>query len=374
MITYVLWVFVTDNGNRLIQKYITLLYAIPGYQCFLHDYKRQITIYMRQQNHYLTAFPVTITSILQHLQYCNSSDIIHLSTDNTNDSSLDQAIISSSNNTLSNPIINYTSTNTQHISTRSSSPRRYDQYSRRPSNNDQNYNRNRYPPRYNNYDRDLRNGCTSFPYVANNDKKNLRPGNPPPSYRPSYNETRCNACGKTNTEIHRLTKHIHTGNPHTCCFRGSKFMQDKNIREHTEQYNLKFGNLPKSVSIKNMDTQGLPPNRTLPQVNTSNDTDLFEDATTPLHNDIYGEDINHTDEQYDPPTNHPIINNMETYQGDTNDIYNNPMQEETYFPSDNNASTSLPAPISNMSTAQVDKFDNDSSFVDNPDEFFNVNT
>ena len=39
----------------------------------------------------------------------------------------------------------------------------------------------------------------------------------------------CKACGYSNRELHKMIKPLHTGDPKTCFFRGSKFLNDKEL-------------------------------------------------------------------------------------------------------------------------------------------------
>ena len=56
----------------------------------------------------------------------------------------------------------------------------------------------------------------------------------------SYTPTRCEVCGLTQKECHQLMKNIHDPtDTNKCCFRGPKFIDDKQLRETVMQYNLK---------------------------------------------------------------------------------------------------------------------------------------
>ena len=48
----------------------------------------------------------------------------------------------------------------------------------------------------------------------------------------------CQACGYSNREIHRMLGELHTCDAKECFFRGTKFLNDKELRERVNQYNL----------------------------------------------------------------------------------------------------------------------------------------
>ena len=59
---------------------------------------------------------------------------------------------------------------------------------------------------------------------------------------------RCTVCGKTQKELHQWLRRIHEDDdPDNCCFRGPKYIKDKNIRESVMQYNLKHAGSTSSI-------------------------------------------------------------------------------------------------------------------------------
>ena len=67
-----------------------------------------------------------------------------------------------------------------------------------------------------------------------------RPTIPPSQHKAQYTPSRCKVCGKSQKEVHEMLRQIHDPNdPHKCCFRGAKFIGDKHMREAVMQYNLK---------------------------------------------------------------------------------------------------------------------------------------
>ena len=80
----------------------------------------------------------------------------------------------------------------------------------------------------------------------------------------SYTPTRCDVCGLTQKECHQLMKNIHDPtDPNKCCFRGPKFIDDKQLRETVMQYNLKNPGPPthnqKSELTPTVSQQNRPP-------------------------------------------------------------------------------------------------------------------
>ena len=76
-----------------------------------------------------------------------------------------------------------------------------------------------------------------------------------------YTPKRCTVCGKTQKELHQLLRRIHEDNdPDNCCFRGPKYIRDKNIREAVMQYNLKHAGSTSSVQSEgvNQSSKNLP--------------------------------------------------------------------------------------------------------------------
>ena len=64
-----------------------------------------------------------------------------------------------------------------------------------------------------------------------------------------YNPTRCKVCGMTQKECHQAWNNMHDpSDPTKCCFRGPIFNPDKNIRENVLQYNLKHPEVPQHGS------------------------------------------------------------------------------------------------------------------------------
>ena len=114
------------------------------------------------------------------------------------------------------------------------------------------------------------------------------------THRTPYTPTRCTVCGKTQKEIHEMLKQIHDpSDPDNCCFRGPKYIKDKDIRETVMQYNLK----QTRVTSNNSHTGDKQPSTSLPdpkinktdfQPLTDDDKKLnkvIEELTTPNIND-----------------------------------------------------------------------------------------
>ena len=60
-----------------------------------------------------------------------------------------------------------------------------------------------------------------------------------PSSMSNYITPRCVVCGMTQKECHQHWRDIHDPNdPDKCPFRGSQFIQDKQIQENVLQYNI----------------------------------------------------------------------------------------------------------------------------------------
>ena len=94
--------------------------------------------------------------------------------------------------------------------------------------------------------------------------------------RTAYTPTRCTVCGKTQKELHEMLKQLHdTSDPDNYCFRGPKYIKDKDIRETVMQYNLKQAR----VTPNNSHTGDRQPSTSLPdpKVNKTDFQPLTDD-------------------------------------------------------------------------------------------------
>ena len=142
-----------------------------------------------------------------------------------------------------------------------------------------------------------------------------------------YTPQRCLACGLTNKEFHQMLKDIHDPtDPNKCCLRGPRFIQDKQLKERLNQYNLKHptdkGATELTKEAKELQEAKLPLPCNLPSANINKfQVHSKEQATTTQKE----EGISYLDDEQILAMlhNQPDTNQQQQYINDINGpIYN----------------------------------------------------
>ena len=192
----------TGQNNRLTHRFITLLYAIPDYKCYLHEYVHQANQHLKLHNNHSKTFPFSMDISYQLLIDSDACTTVNMPTPD----SAPQPVVDTSNDhndydhQMDEPVVNYSNRTTDN---------------RRPS--------RRPDPRQNQRNATQNNRFDTTSTASNRPRQQ------------QYKPTRCTACNLTQRDVHRLLSTIHQGKSNNFCFRGPKFNSDKNMRTQLEQ-------------------------------------------------------------------------------------------------------------------------------------------
>ena len=137
------------------------------------------------------------------------------------------------------------------------------------------------------------------------------------------------------------------------------------MRGHVEQYNLKFGNTPHSVSIQTLTNNIVPPEPTIHQVNVASDQHS-QDTTLQFSGDEISDlDISDTHgELFLSP-----LQTMCCSSTDNDNFYDTITDSELTADSYLSEVSIDTAPIHNKAIAPTDHHNAPTSFIDNPEDF-----
>ena len=233
----------TGQNNRLIRRFVTLLFTYAPFMECLRPVMTIINAHFLRPNNHLSTISITLQNIYNHHLKEKCAPI---------------TISRSAKYSLPSPQISMLHTDIQHFNENEDNLSDTDEQENCKTNNDELASPTINAARFGKQTSCNRTSTSTPSKLSSN----------------PYNPTRCKVCGMTQKECHLAWNSMHDPNdPTKCCFRGPIFNPDKHIRETVLQYNLKH---PEAPNHSNSDKEDTPKT-----IKTPLPPDLTEISTPP---------------------------------------------------------------------------------------------
>ena len=276
----------TGQRNRLVEKFVHLLFYIPAYTECLREVFAALNDFFRDPLNHQKLFPITITEIYKRHLINKGAPLV---------------INKIKKTSIQKPKLNTITTPTE----------KELQLEIEPQQNDKDHD-NYYEQYYDQVQIPEPKVCAGTfnmnqsreenksHRINNNNTDRQRRYKPNPKL-----DIRCECCGLTTREWHQQLNDLHDPtDPNSCLFRGPKFNKNKQTKERLNQYNIKHAN-DKGIE-KLSEEETLRQQKQLPHPPTLQHISVQQQKTEELTED---DEWNNDDESETKPTT-PTINNI----------------------------------------------------------------